>query len=245
MAEPRSSGEIRILGREFDSIDISPVTEKGSLLVEVYQKKDGSDCFVKTNPGYRCGKKCHDLFQYVIFVPNEERKIYIVESIIPPEYIAPFAKSENGIKSTDDLEELAARGCLRADRRPYGITKYEKDGILWGVKRDERVNCSTGMRFYIDPTERTFGLDINPEAEETFKIIRSKINSQPPHENFGPNSMRMLRRDAVFVLERIKECQPLGDGYIRKLFNANPDGVIDFFRMGILQPTPGSKEYVN
>jgi len=182
----------------------------------------------------------------VIFVPNEERKIYIVESIIPPEYIAPFAKSENGIKSTDDLEKLAARGCLRAYRRPDGITKYEKDGRLWGIKRDERVNCSTGMRFYIDPTERTFGLDINPEAEETFKIILSKINSQSPHENFGPNSMSMLGQDAVFALKRIQKCQLLGDDYIRKRFNeANPDSVIDFFRMGILQPIPESKEYVN
>jgi len=62
MAEPLSSGEIRILGRGFDSIDISPVTEKGSLLVKVYQKEDGSDCFVEKIPAIVAARNVMILF---------------------------------------------------------------------------------------------------------------------------------------------------------------------------------------
>ncbi len=129
---------MKILGREAESLDISPVRTVRAYKVVVYQKE--GDCR-KGEFGGMCRNNCHGIYMSVEVHPSDKRQdtFCLPRAIVPPfTYVNEVVKLGYGLEEPEELNGLLKEGklilCRDSCTKLY-VTKRDMNVI--GVKREE------------------------------------------------------------------------------------------------------------
>jgi hypothetical protein len=207
---------MNILGRNLDSVDISPFREQETFRVDVHRRDEKEYCprgrFSK--PEYFCGGDCRELFMSAELYRRDNEILFDPDAttfVVPPvEYIDPAMSWARGIRTFEQLGEFFRsnyRKLMNVELKIVvgsGDTLYTVDGVSVGRKRDK---C--GMLPYVPflssmpPNLQPFSPGLLKEADSTcFGIDVNKMHMY--HQKRDMTYQEMLGEGVRIVSEDLE-----------------------------------------